>query len=99
MNEWLNFLGLANKAGKVVTGEDNIISKVRNKQVFLVIVATDASDNTKKLYKNKCDFYNVKYFEMGKINELSNAVGKFNRVAVGICDQGFTKGLLAKITK
>ncbi|HEY8364919.1 MAG TPA: ribosomal L7Ae/L30e/S12e/Gadd45 family protein [Haloplasmataceae bacterium] len=99
MNDWLNLLGLANKAGKVVTGEESIISKIRKNQVALVIVAKDAANNTKKLYANKCDYYHVDYCEIGTINEISSAIGKVNRVAVGICDHGFAKGLLAKITK
>ncbi|MDF2699495.1 MAG: ribosomal protein L7ae [Haloplasmataceae bacterium] len=99
MNDWLNLLGLANKAGKILTGEDNILNNVRNNKAKLVIVATDASDNTKKQYRDKCSFYNVAYVETGTIKEISSAINKINRVAVGVCDDGFKKGLLAKITK
>lgn len=99
MKQWLGLLGLANKSGNVVTGQDNIINKIKKGIVKMVIVATDASDNTKKLYRDKCKYYNVLCIESGTIEELSNAIGKVNRVAVGICDDGFTKGLLAKITK
>jgi ribosomal protein L7Ae-like RNA K-turn-binding protein len=99
MSNWLNLLGLALKSGNLITGESNIINKIRQGSVKLVIVALDASDNTKKLYHNKCNYYNIKCLELGTIDEISSAIGKKNRVAVGICDAGLSKGLLAKITK
>lgn len=99
MNDWLNYIGLANKAGKVITGEDNIIQHIKKEQVYLVVIAEDASSNTKKKYHDKCSFYQVQCIEKGTVDELSHAIGKVNRVAIGICDVGFKKGLLAKITK
>ncbi len=99
MNDWIKTLGLVNKAGKLITGEDNIINNIRNQKVYLVLVANDASLNSKKKYFDKCKFYNVSVVEAGTIAQLSHAIGKENRVAIGICDRGFAKGLLAKITK
>jgi|SRR5690554_477049 len=99
VKQWLNLLGLANRSGNIVTGEETIINKIRQDKVKMVIVAVDASEKTKKLYFDKCKFYNITCVEAGTINELSKAIGKINRVAVGICDAGFKKGLLAKITK
>lgn len=99
MKKIFGLLGLANKSGNVVTGEENIVKKIRQGKVKLVIVASDASNNTKKLYRDKCKFYNVNCVEFGTITDISNAIGKINRVAVGICDKGFAEGLLAKITK
>ncbi len=99
MSDWLNYLGMAYRAGKLITGEDNIINKMRNNEVYMVVVATDASDNTKKKYKDKCTYYEVLNVESGTVNDISHAIGKNNRVAIGICDKGFAKGLLAKITK
>jgi len=98
MDKFFQLIGLANRAGHCVTGEDNLIKNIRNNKVKLVIVSTDASENTRKLYKDKCKFYNVKCLEIGDIYSLSQALGKSNRVAVGISDIGFTKGLLAKLT-
>jgi ribosomal protein L7Ae-like RNA K-turn-binding protein len=98
MDKFYQMIGLANRAGHCVTGEDNLISHIRNNKVKLVIVSTEASLNTKKLYNDKCKFYHVQCLEVGDIYSLSQALGKSNRVAVGISDAGFTKGLLAKLT-
>lgn len=99
MNDWLKILGLINKSGNLITGEDNIINNIRNQKVYLVLVADDASLNAKKKYQDKCKFYNVSYVEASTTAQISHAIGKVNRVAIGICDKGFAKGLLAKITK
>ncbi|QVK18974.1 ribosomal L7Ae/L30e/S12e/Gadd45 family protein [Mycoplasmatota bacterium] len=99
MDDWYNYVGLAHRAGKVITGEDNIINHIRKNQVYLVVIAKDASANTKKKYKDKCAYYDVSSVEYGTVNDLSHAIGKSNRVAIGICDKGFSKGLLTKITK
>lgn len=44
----LQFLGLATRARKLVTGEELVISEVRRGNAKLVIVAEDASENTRK---------------------------------------------------
>lgn len=96
MNNYLNTLGLASRARKIVTGEI-LINKIRTNEVFFVIIATDASDNTKKKITDKCTSYKVDYVITSNISELSKAVGKNNRVALGIQDIGFAKKLKEKI--
>src|SRR5690554_4536629 len=99
LRPFYQFLGLAYRAGKCITGEERIISAIQCKKVHLVIVATDASENTKKRYADKCRFYRIFYLEIGTSAELSHAIGKIHRVAVGIRDRGFAKGLWSKIEK
>lgn len=96
INKFYNMLGLASRARKIVTGE-TLITKIRANEVNLVIIASDASDNSQKKICDKCTFYNVEYIIEGSIDELSKAIGKSNRVAVGIMDIGFAKKLKEKI--
>ena len=44
---------------------------------------------TKKKYIDKCTYYHIDYCVMGQSEELSQAIGKNNRVALGILDKGF----------
>lgn len=44
----LNLLGMAQRAGKLVSGEDLSLKEIRNGTAKLVIVAVDASENTRK---------------------------------------------------
>lgn len=47
----LNLLGLAARARKIVSGEEQVIKEVRSNGAKLVILATDASANTRKKCK------------------------------------------------
>ncbi len=44
----LSLLGIAQKAGRVVSGEFSVEKAVKEGKACLVLVAKDASDNTKK---------------------------------------------------
>ena len=96
MNNFFNVLGLAARARKIVTGE-TLLTKIRSKKVFLVVIASDASDNSKKKIIDKCTSYSIDYVVTSNINELSKAMGKHNRVALGIQDAGFAEILKNKI--
>lgn len=61
----LRMLGLAAKAGKLPCGEFMTENSVKTGMAALVIVATDASDNTKKKFRNMCEFYEVPMYEFG----------------------------------
>ena len=58
-NKALSMIGLATKAGKVASGEFCTEKEVKSGRAYLVIVADDASDNTKKKFQNMCGFYQV----------------------------------------
>lgn len=49
MNKGLSSLGMAMRAGKLVTGDEIVLKAVRKGEVHLVIIAGDASPNTKKV--------------------------------------------------
>ena len=53
----LAMIGLAQKAGKIVSGEFATEKAVKTGKAALVIVAGDASENTKKMFTNMCAFY------------------------------------------
>ena len=56
-NKILSLLGLAMRGRNLVSGEFQTIDAIKSGAAMLVIIATDASDNTKKLFHNKCSFY------------------------------------------
>lgn len=91
MSNYLNLLGLANRARKLVHGEGTIVEGIRNKQVKLVLIAEDASDNTQKKLTDKCKSYQVPYVIIDNRQVLSKAIGKEGRVAVGVTDAGFLR--------
>lgn len=87
------------KAGSVVSGEVACESAVKGMKAHLVIVPTDASFNTKKLFSNKTTFYGVPYVEFGTKNELGHAIGKDMRSSIALTDEGFAKAIITKLEK
>ena len=95
--QFLNFLGLAMRAGKVKTGESVLVAELKKHRLKLVLIAEDASDNTKKTLMNKCTTYKTPYRVVSNRYELGVAIGKEARVNIGITDQGFAKKLIAMV--
>lgn len=95
-NNWLSMLSLAKKANKVAIGP-KVIDLVRTNKVYLVIIASDASDNTKKKLNDKCKFYNVDCIESVDSITLSNAIGNINKVYLGITDKNMAEGIKNKM--
>ena len=92
-NKVLSLLGLATRSRKADSGEFMTEKAVKQGKAFLVIVATDASDNTKKQFSNMCEFYEVPMFIYGTKEELGHAMGKEMRASLAVTDPGFAKSL------
>ena len=84
-------IGLATKAGKLTAGTDACLEGIEKKNIKLVIIATDASDRTKKLVKEKCEQFNVSVYEILTIDEISKSIGKPNKAIIGIKENGFAE--------
>lgn len=97
MNKAYSMISLANKAGKLVTGEDAVRNSIRSGKAKLVIVAGDASDNTKKRFMNSAAFYNISVVAWGLKEELGNCIGKSERSVLGITDENFSRSLMEKL--
>ena len=95
----LSLLGLAVKAGKVVSGEFSTESSIKGHKARTVIIAEDASDNTKKKFKDKCKFYNVPVFVYGTKDTLGHAMGKQDRACAAVEDRGFAESLIELLTE
>lgn len=97
MNEWQSLLGLARRAGQVVTGEEAVLQTIRTKRARAVILAADASARTKKTVGNKCRFYHVPLLTVPDRIVLGRSIGQPERVLAAVTDDGFAKGLIARL--
>lgn len=84
----LSGLSIAAKAEKIVSGEFSTEKAVRESKAHLVIVACDASDNTKKNFTNICHYYKVKIIFYSDKTALGNAIGKEFRASLAVTDAG-----------
>ncbi len=90
----LSMFGLAARAGRLASGEFQTETAVKDGTACLVIVAEDASDNTKKLFHDKCSFYKVPFICFGSKEELGHAIGKEYRASLAILDAGFAEAVM-----
>lgn len=93
----LSLLGLATKAGKIASGEFMTEKAIKGGSAYLVIVSTEASANTRKMFSNMCTYYKVPIYIFGNKEELGHAMGKELRASLAITDAGFSKALVKQI--
>ena len=99
-----SLIGIAKKAGKVLSGTDRVVESIRKKEkngVKLLLCSADASQNTLKRIGNTSSFYGIPFFKLtvDKI-ELARIIGSDSLVSViGIADAGFTKAMTDRLSE
>lgn len=99
MNKILSLLGLAMRSGNLVSGEFAVCEAVRKNNASLVIISRDASNNTKKMYRNLCNHYQVPLYVGCDKEQLGHAIGKEFRVSVAVTEQGFADAVCKQLDK
>ena len=84
--------------GKIIAGTDVCIDNIKNRKVRLVVMATDASDKTKKNIAYICKENDTKYVICSNIENLSKAMGYNNKAIYGIKDKNFGAEIYKIIT-
>lgn len=93
----LSMIGLAFRAGKAVGGEFASEKAVKSGKARLVIVAKDASANTRKKFTDMCRFYDVAMESIATRADLGRWTGKTYRASICILDEGFANTVKEKI--
>ena len=81
----------------LVSGEFQTMEAIKKGSAMLVIIAEDASDNTQKLFSDKCSFYEVPMIRYGTKEGLGRAIGKDIRSSVGVCDAGLADAVIKQL--
>ncbi len=90
-NKMISTISLCQKSGNLVSGEESCEKAIRSQKAKLIIVSSDASDNTKKKFTNSSKYYNIPiYFFMTK-EELGRIIGKRIRAVLVVTDENFSK--------
>lgn len=92
-----SLLGLATKAGYVSSGEFMSEKMVKEGKAYLVIVADDASANTKKKFTDMCEFYHVPIHIFGCKDALGHSIGKEFRASLTIQNQGMAQAVMKQL--
>ncbi len=91
----VSMLGLAKKAGKLLSGTDKVICGLRSREVLYVLLASDISENTRRRLNNSCSYYKTEYGETGfNMDTLSHFVGQMSQTsAVAITNRSFADAI------
>lgn len=61
---------------------------VKERKAYLVLAAEDSSENTKKKFRNLCEFYRVPFRCYKDMDTLGRSIGKARRASVAVLDAG-----------
>lgn len=98
MDKVLSLLGLAKKAGRLVSGEEPVGGAARAHDARLILLASDAADNTVRRAKH--------FAEAGEClcaavpaskDDLGRAVGRTSCAMLAITDVGFAEAAAKKL--
>ena len=92
-----SMLGLATRSRNLVSGEFSTDKAIKEGKACVVIVAEDASDNTKEKFINKCTYYDVPYRICADGESLGKTIGKQERKVVAVTDEGLARQIMNKL--
>ena len=83
-----SYLSLAAKAGKVKSGETAAEEALRAGRAYLLIIAADASENTKKKFRNLARSCRTPVLEYADRETIGHMIGKEYRSTAAVTDEG-----------
>ena len=89
----LGMVSLCMRAGRIVSGEQAVLTAIRRGTARLVILDASASANTKKMFGDSCAYYGVERVEAPE-EALGTAIGKPGRKVAAVTDEGFAASIL-----
>jgi ribosomal protein L7Ae-like RNA K-turn-binding protein len=93
MVRFYSLLGLCKRAGRIVSGAELCEKALKENAAALIILAGDASENTKMKFRRLSLNKNIRLIETGSISLLGHAVGKEKRSVICVTDEGFAHKL------
>lgn len=93
----LGLIGLATKAGKTITGAQGCENAIKNDKAELVILAADASENTKIPIIRLCRYKEIILREFADKESLGKYTGSEYRAIIVINDKGLANRILELI--
>lgn len=93
-NKLLSMMGFARKSGNLSFGFEQVMQMIKKNKVKLVIISLDISKNSSKKIIAACINNNIPWIQWGKKDELSHAIGQFNKTIFGINNENFAEQLM-----
>ena len=100
MDKLLNLIGLAKKAGKLEVGEEPVGAAARSKNARLILIASDAAENTRRRAKHFGDAGECICLEIPSTKEaLGKALGRTSCALLALTDIGFAEAIAKKLAE
>ena len=100
MNKVLGLLGLAKKAGQLEVGEEPTGAAARAKDARLLLIASDAADNSYRRLRHFADAGACLYAKLPCTkDELGSALGRTSCAMVAVTDVGFAEAVAKKLAE
>lgn len=93
----LDYLGLANRAGKMLSGFEKVRAALKGGKSTVLITASDGALNGRNKMCQGLD--NLRVIDMFSRNDLSKATGLENAVHLALLPGGISKNLLCEISR
>jgi ribosomal protein L7Ae-like RNA K-turn-binding protein len=93
----LDLIGLAARAGRLVSGTDAVRQGVREGKVMLVLLAADASPTQHDKLRPLLEARSIRYHLLLSREQMGAAIGRAPVAAVGLTDAGFSRQARALI--
>ncbi|MBQ6441768.1 MAG: ribosomal L7Ae/L30e/S12e/Gadd45 family protein [Lachnospiraceae bacterium] len=87
----LSALSLAAKAGKIKSGEFQTETAVKDGSAQCVLLARDASENTRKKFHDACAYAGIPVAEYGDRAMLGHCIGRDYRASIAVTDPSFAQ--------
>lgn len=98
MDKLLNLIGLAKKAGKLEVGEEPVGAAARSKHARLILIASDAADNTRRRALHFGEAGECICLEIPPTKEdLGRALGRTSCALLALTDIGFAEAVAKKL--
>ena len=100
MDKLLNLIGLAKKAGTLEIGEEPVGAAARAKHARLLLIASDAADNTRRRAKHFGDAGECICLEIPAAKaDLGRALGRPSCAMLAVTDIGFAEAIAKKLAE
>jgi len=84
-----SYFGFARKSGNLISGYNTCLYGIQRKQIKLLILASDLSENTLKKFRQLCEAQKIEYRICLNTELLSLYAGEEGKGVFGVTDRGF----------
>ncbi len=95
MNSWLNWMGIARRAGALAPGNNQVEKALKSGHVALLILSTDAGPSLYRKYHLWTQDLGVPILRAGTKEELGRSIGMGPHAVLAILDSNIAQRLLA----